>query len=221
MRPVHTQIRQWLMLFTLTICGAVAFSADRPSTRAPHWEIAGDLTEACTCGVPCTCNFHEGPSPHHYCWSPFAIAIDKDSFGDVKLDGLHLAGAHGKKARVWYIDDHSTPEQAAALKAIAAHIDSKPTTHVETAHIVQEVGDKGNKLEIGDKGGFEAHYVMGMDGKNPIVVENNTSWNISKSIKGKTVWFRYKDHYGTKYDRTGTNSNQGKFEWTDQTKKYF
>jgi len=208
-------------LVLLAIGISVAASAALPPTTGSHWEIAGDLTEACTCGVPCTCNFHEGPSPHHYCWSLFAVAIDKGSFGEIRLDGLHLAGSHGKKGHVWYIDDRATPEQAAALKAIAAHIDSKPSTHVETAHIVQKVGDKGNKLEIGDKGGFEAHYVIGMDGKTPVVVENNTSWNISKSIKGKTTWFRYKDQYGSKYATTGTNSNQGRFAWTDQTKRYF
>jgi len=83
------------------------------------------------------------------------------------------------------------------------------------------VGDKGNKLQIGDQGGFEADYIMGMDGKTPVVVENNTSWNIPKSIKGKTKFLRYSDEFGNKFDMTGTNSNQGKFDWTDGTKEYF
>jgi len=212
-------IRRLLIFCLLGLSVGAVSSADNPAT--PHWEITGDLSEACTCGVPCTCNFHERPSPHHYCWSLFAVSIDKGNFGEVKLDGLHLAGAHGKKAHVWYIDDRATPDQAAALKAIATHIDAKASAHMETAHIVQEVGDKGNKLEIGDKGGFEARYVIGLDGKSPVVVENNTSWNIPKSIKGKTTWFRYHDQYGAKYETGGTNSNQGKFDWTDQTKRYF
>jgi hypothetical protein len=53
------------------------------------------------------------------------------------------------------------------------------------------------------------------------VVENNTTWNIAKSIKGKTKQLRYKDQHGNKFDMSVTNSNQGKFDWTDQTSFYF
>jgi hypothetical protein len=45
----------------------------------------------------------------------------------------------------------------------------------ESAHIVQEVEDKGNQVEIGDKGGFDADYILGGDKKSPVVVENNTT----------------------------------------------
>src|SRR5207244_13578634 len=60
------------------------------------------------------------------------------------------------------------------------------TAYFETARITQEVSEKGNRLEIGTMGGFEADYIIGLDKKTPVVVENNTSWNIPKSIKGKT-----------------------------------
>jgi len=209
----------------LTVAGLLAgnllLSANpAPSTNAEHWEIAGDLSEACSCNVPCSCNFGQGPSPHHFCWSLFSVAIDKGHYGSVSLDGLRLAGAHGNKTKVWYIDDRATPEQAEALKAIAKHIDPS-VKYWEPAHIVQEVGEKGNRLQIGDQGGFEANYIMGMDGKTPVIVKNNTSWNIPESVKGKTRFFRYRDTFGNKFDLTGTNSNQGKFDWTDETKEYF
>src|SRR5207245_721450 len=90
-----------------------------------------------------------------------------------------------------------------------------------TAHIVQEVGERGNRVVVGDKGGFDADYILGGDKKTPVVVENNTTWNIAKSIKGKTKRLRYKDRHGNKFNMTGTNSNQGKFDWTDQTSFYF
>jgi len=196
-------------------------SAAGPSTKpeAPHWEIAGDLSEACTCGVPCTCNFGQGPSPHHYCHAIFSLEIQQGHYGDLRLEGLHLAGVHGKKSKVWYIDAKATPEQAAALRAIAQHM--LKSEHIETAEIVQEVGDKSNKLRIGDRGGFATDYIMGMDKKTPVVVENNTSWNIARSIKSKTTSFQYRDQFGNKIDAKGTNGNQGKFDWTDQTPKYF
>jgi hypothetical protein len=221
------RIRCSATLMLLTLCPFAFAGADKPKTApeatksaGPHWEVAGDLSEACTCSVPCTCNFGEGASPHHFCYSMFAIDIQKGHYGDVKLDGLRLAGAHGKKGEVWYIDDHATPEQFEALKAIANHM-LKKKSHFESAHILQEVTEKGNRLEIGGKGGFEAEYIIGLDKKNPVVVENNTTWNIPRSIKGKTKRLRYKDQYGNKFSFTGTNSNQGKFDWTDETPSYF
>ena|SRR5439155_20403461 len=186
-----------------------------------HWEISGELSEACTCAVPCTCNFGQGASPHHYCYSLFALEIQRGHYGKVNLDGLHLAGAHAKKGEVWYIDDRAAPDQAAALRAIAGRMLTRKTAYFETARITQEASEKGNRLEIGNMGGFEADYIIGLDKKTPVVVENNTSWNIPKSIKGKTKRLRYKDQHGNKFDMTATNSNQGKFDWTDQTPVYF
>jgi len=206
-------------LLGLVCAVATLPAAEELTTAAEHWEIQGDLSEVCTCAVPCTCNFNEGPSPHHYCRSMFSLAIEKGHYGDLKLDGLHLAGVHGNKTKVWYIEASANPEQAAALRAIADHI--LKSDHVETAAITQKVGDTGNRLQIGEKGGFEANYVIGMDGKTPIVVENNSSWNIPRSIKGKTKYVRYKDQYGNKLNFKDSNSNEGKFDWTDTTENYF
>jgi hypothetical protein len=204
-----------LLIFPTLVMGV----DDPKTTTSPHWEMQGDLTEACSCAVPCTCNFGGGPSPHHYCYAIFSLDIQKGHYGEVKLDGLHLAAIHGKKSKVLYIDSAANPEQAAALRAIGDRI--QKSAHTETAVITQKVGDKGNQMQIGDKGGFEADYVLGLDKKNPVVVENNTTWNIQRSIKGKTKHVRYKDQFGNKLDFSGTNSNQGKFDWTDQTEHYF
>ena len=206
--------------FFLIVLPTFVFAADHSNTAGDkHWEMQGDLTEACSCAVPCTCNFGQGPSPHHYCHSVFSLDIQQGHYGDIKLDGLHLAGVHGNKNKVWYIDANASPEQAEALRSIANHI--LKSEHISTAAINQKVGDKGNELQIGDKGGFEAEYVVGLDKKTPVVVENNTTWNIQRSIKGKTKHVLYKDEFGNKLDFSGTNSNQGKFDWTDQTEKYF
>jgi hypothetical protein len=230
MRPTNSIAALAVMLL---LYPSVRAGADKPKPReakhdasnartpGEHWEISGDLSEACTCGVPCTCNFGQGASPHHYCYALFALDIQKGHYGKLKLDGLHLAGAHAKKGEVWYIDEQATTEQASALRAIAAHLVTRKTAHFETARIIQQVGDKGNRLEIGDKGGFEADYIIGLDKKTPVVVENNTTWNIPRSTKGKTKRLQYKDQYGNKFDMRGTNSNEGKFDWTDQTATYF
>ena len=214
-------MKRWLgtLVAVALASAALAAAADITQKPAEHWAISGDLSEACTCAVPCTCNFGGHPSPKHYCWSMFSLAIDKGHYGDVKLDGLHLAGAHGRKTAVWYLDDGANPQQTAALKAIAGrfHHYNRFKIYFETAHITQEVGDKSNKLEVAGRGGFEADYIIGMDGKTPVVVDNNTTWNMPHAIKGKTKEWRYQDAHGNKFDFKATNSNQGKFDWTDQT----
>lgn len=209
-----------VLLFLSTV---ILTGADNTKTSGEHWQISGDLTEACTCNVPCTCNFGGGPSPRHYCWAVFSLDIQKGHYGSVKLDGLHLASAHGKKGVVCYVDDRATAEQADALKVIAGHLvkDPKSKVYVETPRIIQEVGEKSNRLQIGDHGGFESDYIIGLDGKTPVVVENNKSWNIPRAIKGKTKRLHYTDQFGNKIDFTGTNSNEGKFDWNDQTPVYF
>jgi len=91
----------------------------------------------------------------------------------------------------------------------------------KSVHIQHEVGPKGNRLVIGDQGGFESDYITGIDGKTPVVVENNWSWNIRHGIKGKTKRLHYQDEFGNAFDLTGTNANQGEFDWSDKTSLYF
>lgn len=211
-------------LTTIVALAAVAFlgaGARKPS--GTHWQISGTLTEACTCSVPCTCNFGEGPSPHRYCYSVFSLDIEKGHYGDVQLAGLHLVVAHAQSSRVVYLDDQAKPEQSAALKAIATRIleGHSFAGPFETAHITQEIGDRSAKVQVGENGGFETDYIIGGDGKTPVVVENNTTFNIPRSTKSKTKVFRYKDAHGNDINTKGTNGNQGRFDWTDENTTYF
>lgn len=211
----------------IVLLGIVAVRAGSPNAAAndsaQHWEIAGTLTEACTCSVPCTCNFGEAPSPHHYCWSVYSLDIEKGHYGAVKLDGLHLAVARAQSDRVAYIDETATPEQSAALKAIGSKILAGHNFSgiFETDKITQEIGNTSARVQIGSAGGFETDYIIGRDGKTPVVVENNTTFNIPRSTKTKTKVFRYKDAHGNEIDTAATNGNQGKFDWTDETESYF
>jgi len=205
----------------------------------PSWRISGDLSEACTCSVPCTCNFGEGPSPAHTCWALFSLDIQKGHYDKVNLAGLRVAGAVGAKGMVAYLDDRATPEQAEALKGVVGSIGARfhelaiahdpkaaqdPSMQFlgfKTVRIQQTVGDKSSRLILGDQGGFESNYIMGIDGKTPVVVENNWSWNIKHGIKAKTKRLNYKDEFGNEFDMTATNANQGKFDWSDKTAVYF
>lgn len=218
--------------FRMTLMAAVclwflgAISVGGADTRKPHgehWEMAGQLSEACSCAVPCTCNFDEGPSPHHYCYSLFSLQINHGHYGSVSLDGLHLVGAHGKKGNVWYIDNRATPEQTAGLHVITEDLDrdSKKPEHWGTATITQMVGETRHEVEVEGHGGFKADYLIGLDGKTPIILENNPAWNIQHGVKAKAQALTYHDQYGNKFTFRGVNSNEGNFDWTDQTEKYF
>ena len=77
--------------------------------------------------------------------------------------------------------------------------------------IEQEVTDRGSRLAFGDRGGFEAGYLFGRDPGRPITVTNIQSWPIDVSVRGRTVFFRYKDEFN-QLDYQGTNANQGRFD---------
>ena len=87
------------------------------------------------------------------------------------------------------------------------------------AAITQEVTDHGSRLEIEGAGGFDNTFLIGGDGKTPVVVLNNTVFNLKRSLKGRTGTFRYKDRFGNDLDFKGTNTNTGEFEYDQDTKR--
>src|SRR5437660_5785121 len=116
-----TQFVPALALAGALLAPAGAGAAEPAAEHLP-WRISGQLSEACTCSVPCTCNFGEGPSPSHTCWALFSLDIQKGRYGKVDLQGLRFAGAAAANGFVAYLDDRATPAQADALKAIVAQI---------------------------------------------------------------------------------------------------
>ena len=76
-------------------------------------------------------------------------------------------------------------------------------------------------LKIGDKGGFVADYIMGIDGKSPVRVLNNWSWNMADGWKAKSRNLDYRDSFGNKYAYKARNSNIGTVDWSDKTPVYF
>jgi len=206
----------------LIVCVTLIGGGNREEAAVQHWEIAGTLAEACTCAVPCTCNFGQGPSPQHYCYSVLALQIDTGHYGDVKLDTLRLAMGDAQKGRVAYIDHRATAVQAEALKAIAKRVFGQNLLgQIESAKIMQETDDHSVRVQIAGRGGFDAEILTGRDGKSPIVVENNTTFNMPSTTKSKTKEFRYVDTHGNSIDVRSTNGNKGHFDWTDHSDFYF
>lgn len=204
------------------------FAAVPSDEKTPAaWRITGALTEACTCRVPCTCNFGEGPSPHSYCYALYSYEIREGRYNDVKLDGLHFGATDLEHGRTFFIDERANDKQRAALRVIIARMlervpadegEAKAATLAQEVRYVavkQEYDERRNHLQVAGIGEFSANYIMGLDDKQPVVVRNNTTWRIRDAIKAKTTMYRVKvgrDSVNTK----NTNSNQGDFEYTDK-----
>jgi len=229
--------------FALTLSLALMFLLVAAVEQEPEkWRIRGQLTEACTCGVPCTCNFGEPPSPHEFCHSMWSYWIQQGRFEQVDLRDLRAGGVEGPGGTLALLDVRADPEQRKALEEITQALTGRLMCMVrlwplkaspadasgqgsvlhssyrdpkflgfEYLPIEQEITDRGVRLQLGDRGGFEASYLFGRDPSRPVTVENIVSWPIPVSIKGKTTRFQYKDRYN-ELDYKGTNSNQGAFD---------
>src|SRR6185436_18005551 len=177
-----------------------------PAASADHWHIKGALSEACTCNVPCTCNFGEGPSPHSYCYVVYAYEIREGHFNGVKLDGLRFGAAEGAEGKGIYLDARASNEQRAALEALARKVmrvngdraGNNKLLGIKWVQIKQEYDDRHDQLDLGGAGSFKTNFIMGKDKTKPVVVLNNTEWAIPAAIKGKTEYFRISDQYGNK-----------------------
>src|SRR5262249_7468602 len=144
------------------------------------WNATGTLLESCTCAVPCTCNFGEGPSPHSYCHAVFAYQLEKASWDGVDLSGLVVAGADGPQGISGFLYQRATPGQRPALEKLAQALFAQGGPNLgqrkyTPATLIHEVKGNDLRLDIAGHGGFTARIILGRDGKTPVMVENNTT----------------------------------------------
>ena len=227
----------WLLNIIIGLAPLVCLlGAPVKADRGP-WRLVGDFSESCSCSVPCACNFGESPSPYSYCYVLAAWTITRGSSGDTDLSGLRLAMSQGEKGAVFFVDEQADQKQGDALRAIVEAVWRKvlKANHfkpskvplgfrllgIKRAKIEQIMSEKGVRVKIGDFGSFEAAYIMGLDGKSPVIVENNATWNVQHDIKAKASRMAYRDGYGNHFAYKGNNANQAKFDWTDATPTYF
>lgn len=216
------------VLLPIAACSAAAFpllcvfaaqdgTSPQPAQKGV-WSASGTLLESCTCAVPCSCNFGEGPSPHHYCHAVFAYRLDKAQFDGVDLSGLIVGGADGPGGGGGYLDSRATPAQRPALEKMAYALfaqggpagGKRPFISAPITHSV-----KGNnlRLEIAGHGGFAARVITGRDGKTPVVVENNTVWPIPRATKAKAQTLQFKSKGVGEVSGEGVNANYGAFSF--------
>lgn len=196
-----------------------------PAPRTGTWFARGTLLEACTCAVPCTCNFGEGPSPHSYCHATYAYKLENASYDGANLSGLVVGGVDAAGSGIGFLDECARPEQRAALQKLAAAVFAQGgpapgARRFVTAQITHEI--RGNALALQFKssdatlqaqGGFAARLIAGRDG-SPVVVENNPVWPIHRAFKGKTSALRYSDALGNRIQTANSNANYGAFRFS-------
>lgn len=183
------------------------------------WEAKGTLFEACSCSVPCPCNFGQGPS-RDSCNTIYAYRLKRAQYRGVSLDGLIFGGGEGPSGAMGFLDARATPAQRPALEKLALAVFGKggassgPRKFVS---VMLTVSDSPTQFQInfGESGGFVADMLIGADRKNPIVVENNTTWPVHRFMKGKTTRFDYHDSLGNTLKYDGVNANLGEFDLHD------
>ncbi len=107
-------MRKLLALAALT--STLGQAQEKPSPRA--WRIQGQLTEACTCAVPCSCNFGEPPSPHSFCYAMWSYWVEEGSWGQVRLKDLKIGGVDGPGGVLGLLDARGDAAQRTAMESI-------------------------------------------------------------------------------------------------------
>ncbi len=187
-----------------------------PPASAASWQATGTLLECCTCNVPCTCNFGQGPSPNDFCHTIYAYRLKTARYAGVPLDGLIFGGGEGPKGVIGFLDSRATAAQRTALQRLALAVFGKGGAspgerRFVWTRITAEDDARHFSLKFEGSGGFAANILIGADGKNPIVVENNVTWPVARFIKGKTSNFDYTDALGNHLQYADRNANLGEF----------
>lgn len=97
------------------------------------WELQGREIINCNCSFGCPCQFNALPT-HGHCSAMGAIAVDKGSYGNVRLDGLKLGVVfqwpgpihEGKGKCQAAVDASASAEQRDALLKIMTGQDTEP-----------------------------------------------------------------------------------------------
>jgi hypothetical protein len=102
----------------------------------PHWRLAGDWFDICSCNIPCPCEFAQAPT-NNACTGMLAWHVREGHYGDVRLEGLNLLGLGAFEGNVWadegkvrmglFIDERANEEQRQVLQTIfGGHVGGWP-----------------------------------------------------------------------------------------------
>jgi hypothetical protein len=213
-------LKRWMILVLvlfLMLCSGIGLYIMEQSSDS---KVKGRLLEACSCSVPCTCNFGGAPTPHHFCESLAFFELQSGKIDKVSLRGLRFALAgRGGSTGVVYLDSSLSKEQAEALKKIAGWIlslEQTPVTDVLRAPIAIEFNTEFMRgAVLGTANSLTALPLAGSDGSPSIVVSHPWifgSFPVTYAQKGVTRKLTVRVG-SLNYDYDNTNANNGVFEF--------
>jgi hypothetical protein len=108
---------------------------------AEEWRIKGDFIDFCRCRVPCSCSWGQPPDEGE-CDGVIAYRIREGNYGDVRLDGLNVAGVMHFEGNIWdddvragvgmILDERADESQREALGTIfSGEVGSWPKVFAE------------------------------------------------------------------------------------------
>jgi Protein of unknown function (DUF1326) len=173
---VTGRFQRRLYVGCLTLVVAVSLGdALRHTVRAASTKVAGRLLEACSCSVPCPCNFGRHPSPHGFCDSVAIFQFRQGEMEGVDLRGLRFSIAERSGvAATLYLDPRLSTVQRKALRRIAAWVltsDGTPLVAVLPGTTTVEFGASNLTGSVeGARIALKAVPLTGNDGRSGITV---------------------------------------------------
>jgi hypothetical protein len=212
---------------------------------AEKWNVTGDFIDFCNCQVPCPCSWGRPPTEGD-CQGIVAWRIREGSYGDVKLDGLAVAGVSEFEGNIWdegvkmdaglFIEESADEGQREALQAIfGGQAGSWPQALAESAFgevkgiefapIDLKIADDSStwSIEIKGKASGSAEVLTGpttRPGEN-VQVTGLPASEVGPSNGPTTYGIATKndvDAYGWNWDWAGRSAKHTPFEWSSEDK---
>ncbi len=105
-----------ILLAAVSLISSAALAQQKPEPR--KWRIKGQFSEACTCSVPCSCNFGESPSPHKFCHAMWSYWVKEGNWDRVQLRDRKIGGIDGPGGVMGLLDSRATSDERVAMENI-------------------------------------------------------------------------------------------------------
>ncbi len=181
-------------------------TAGLPATAksAETWNLTANVAEACTCEIPCPCNF--GRPTKELCQGSRLIEITDGHIGNMDLAGISflVTFTMGDWAKV-YVDDQLSGEQRLAFDAIYSTAFAgfkKIARTLEYAAISIEKDERTIRFAVPDSE-VEISMMLGLD-KGPIRVSNLPSAAYHEYVQYESVVHKHTSDLAT-WSHKGTN----------------
>ena len=179
--------------FICIACVLAALFSVSAQSQAETWSFKAEDIEACSCDLFCNCYWTTTPQ-HGFCRFNMAYKISEGHYGETKLDGMKfwISGDLGDdfgdgEAEIvqFAFEPEATQKQVDGVLAILGElfpVTWKQVVGVERTTIEWTKEDDKAYAKRGDgKGEVEITFVLGSDGKTPVVINNLTYFGAKKN----------------------------------------